>query len=494
MSEAQRMGRNFVFVTASQVIAQVLTFVVSVSVARDLGVQLYGLFVFGFAFPSWFLWLVSFELDSVVAIEVAADKTKAGSYLTAVTLLRIPFALVAIVLLIVSAQLVISDPFARAITLILGAASILATYASVYRTMFRAFERLEFVALTVIVERAIATAAILLLLVFRFGLLQIALVYVFTSMVAALLSLAILKSRFVWFTLKIEFTLMMAILKRAVPFAMAGVATTFLYSTGPLLATILGNSEATGEFNAAFALVLAFLAPLSVYYIVVLPTFSRMHRERPEAMNAAVHKSQKLFFMFGLPAALGGAFFADRIMTFVYGSAFADSARSFEILILVIATATISIGLGAALAAAGRQKLNLAISVAGMACNVVLCFALIPSMGPVGAAWAFLAAQVVMVIPTWIAVRRELGSLHIVDIALRPLLAGSAMILVLIVLPSLSLFTGIGIGAAVYFVALLAIGGITREDWGIIKEIVRGTLVRGEGSISNGPTDSSDAR
>lgn len=490
------MGRNFAFVTFSQVITQVLAFVVSVSVARDLGVDLYGLFVFGFAFPSWFLWLVSFELDTVVAVEVSADRSKAGSYLTAVTLLRIPFALVAVVILWVSVRLVITDAFAQLVTLILGAASILSTYASLYRTMFRAYERLEFAALVVVVERTIATFAILLLLVLGFGLLPIALVYVLTTIIALVLSLVILKSRFVWFTPKIEFSTMLNILKKSVPFAMEAIATTFLYSAGPLLATVLGSSAETGKFNAAFSLVLAFLAPLAVYHTVVLPSLSRLHREKPESMAKVVYKSQKLCFLVGLPVVLGGAFFSGQIITFVYGSAFAEAAQSFEILVIVIATTTLNIGLGAALAASGRQRLNLGISIAGTLTNVIVCFALIPSMGHVGAAWAFLAAEIVMVVPSRLLAGQFIGRLHMFEVVSRPLVAGAAMLFVLSALPNLSLFGGIGTGATIYFLVLMAIGGLSKEDRELIREMIQGVLLRGERTetASTDAAESSDVR
>jgi len=59
MREAIRLGRNFAAVTAAQLVVQVLTFVFSVTLARTLGTNEYGIFVFGFAFPSLFLLLAS---------------------------------------------------------------------------------------------------------------------------------------------------------------------------------------------------------------------------------------------------------------------------------------------------------------------------------------------------------------------------------------------------------------------------------------------------
>ena len=65
-ADSKRFGRNFATTAFAQLVAQVLTLLVSVVLARRLGVSVYGVFVFGFAFPGWFLLLVSLGLDDVV--------------------------------------------------------------------------------------------------------------------------------------------------------------------------------------------------------------------------------------------------------------------------------------------------------------------------------------------------------------------------------------------------------------------------------------------
>ncbi len=478
MNEARRLGRNFAAVTLAQIISQVLAFVVSISVARTLGVEQYGLFVFGFAFPSWFLWLVSFELDSVLAIEVAADRSQAGLYLTAISLLRIPLVILAIALLLVSVQLVLFDPLARAVTLILGAASILGTYASVFRSMFTALERLEFGALVLATERFITTAAVLFLLVSGFGLLQISVVYVFTTVISAALALAILRLRFVWFTRGVSPALLADIFRRALPFALEAVVTTFLYTAGPILATVLASSEATGSFNAAFSIVLALLTPLTLYHAVVLPTMSRLYHETRDSVRSLIQRGQKLAFVVGLPIAVGGWIYAPRIMEIMFGSAFLASAESFRVLVLVAASASATIGMGAALSAAGKQRLNLGIGTLGTGANLILCIVLIPYLGAVGAACAFLAADVLMVVPTWIAIRRIFGSLHFSRVVLRPALSVGTMVVVLSVLPDLPLWIMILIGAGIYLGSLVIIGGLSHEDWALLREVLKGVLAR----------------
>src|SRR3990172_2501819 len=77
MNDAARLGRNFSATAVGQLVSQVLTLLMSVILARALGVVSYGVFVFAFAFPSWLLLIVSVGLDAVLTIDVAADRSKA---------------------------------------------------------------------------------------------------------------------------------------------------------------------------------------------------------------------------------------------------------------------------------------------------------------------------------------------------------------------------------------------------------------------------------
>src|SRR5437867_9923983 len=141
MREAVRLGRNFAAVTGAQFIVQVLTFLLSVTLARRLCTTSYGIFVFGFAFPSLFLLFVSAGLDEVIARDVAADPSRARAYLTVVAVLRLPFVAVSLLALWVSLQVLLSDPFARAVTLLVGWSTLLQAFAGSFLWLFRACDR-----------------------------------------------------------------------------------------------------------------------------------------------------------------------------------------------------------------------------------------------------------------------------------------------------------------------------------------------------------------
>src|SRR6266567_1737100 len=67
-ADSKRFGRNFASAAIAQLVAQILTLAVSIALARRFALDkdIYGIYAFGFAFPSWFLQLVSLGLDDVI--------------------------------------------------------------------------------------------------------------------------------------------------------------------------------------------------------------------------------------------------------------------------------------------------------------------------------------------------------------------------------------------------------------------------------------------
>ena len=478
MNETVRLGRNYGASAYGQILSQILTLVISLVIARVLGVEQYGIFVFGFAFPSWFLLLASFGLNQVLTIEVAADKEKANSYLTTISAIRLVLVPLSIGLLWVFLSILLSDPFARTIALILGIANILQTFAGTFTSLFRAYERLGYMALVGVVERLFTTLVVLGLLFTGFGLVEISFAFVLGSAVMLVTSLTITKAKFPWFAGGTDWTIVKRILRLALPFALAAAVATFTNTTGIVLLTLLQNPQATGQFNAALTIQFALLSFVVMYQTVFLPTMSRIHRENPERLAPILYRTQRLFFMVGWPAALGGWFYAEEIMTLFYGDAFGASATAFEVIIFNLAIATAFLGNSTALAASGRQPVNLAIGVVRTATTIGLSLVLIPQWGFVGAAYAFVGAAALRAVLSLAAVRRYVARVDLWNTLSRPALAGSLMVIFFILVPGLPLWLGIPVGGGLYFLLLYAIGGITREDWALVKEALRGALFR----------------
>lgn len=481
--EASRLGRNFAAVAGSLFVSQLLTLVVSLAIGRILGKENYGLFVFGFAFPGLFLIVVSLGMNSVLTIDVAADRAKAASYLTAIALLRIPLLLASLAILVVAMEFALPDASARTIAIILGASVILGEYANTFSTVFSAFERFEYVALVGVAERIVTTTAVLALLLLGWGLLHVAVVHFLGSLLILLLSLAVLKRRFVWFNRKVDPQLPVAILRKSAPFAASVAVVAVMNASAPVLATVLGGLTVTGLLNAANTLVTALLAPLSIYASVSLPVMSRVAVETPRKLPDFVRISQRLAFGVGLPIAVGGWFYAEDIVTLFYGSGFRDAAPSFGILVFGIAIATATLGTGTVLAATKRQRYNVIAAVVQTFMIIALCSVLIPPWGPAGAAAALLVSGAVAATLVTAFVIRYVTKLALVRTLLRPIVASGAMLALLYLLRP-PLWLGVALGAGLYFAVLFIVRGMTRDDLHLVRQALRGVVPRRSGRQS----------
>src|SRR6266545_3303087 len=463
-ADSKKFGRNFATTAFAQLVAQVLTLLVSVVLARMLGVAVYGVFVFGFAFPGWFLLLVSLGLDDVMSIQVAADRSRASRYLTLVSLLRLLLAAIAILALWVGTQLVLDDPTARMVTLILGVSSVVTTYATTFSSVFRAFEKFEYGALITIAERSVTVSAALVVMFLGFGLVEVSLAFLAGSFLMLILSAVTARRKFAWFIRRVNAREAKHIVKSAIPFGLNNVVATFTYTTG--------------IFNAAFTLVLALFSFLSIVSIAALPMMSRINEQSWGRLPSVLNQIQRLSLVIGVPMAFGGWLYAAPIITTFYGDAFLESAQSFRVLILSFAVETAVMGIGPALAATGHMNVRLYIGAVGAAIMIVLSALLIPPLGPVGVAYAFLASCIVVAILSAAAIQRYVAPLRATGTLAKSIFAGTLMALVLVAVPGLSLWIGVLFGGLVYFVALFSVRGMSAEDRIVLWNALRGALFR----------------
>ena len=477
-TDAKRFGRNVASMSLAQFVAQVLTLAASIVIARTLGVTAYGILAFGFAFPSWFLLLVSLGLDEVMAIEVAADRSRARRYLTLVALLRLPLAGVALAALWLATYAILADPLARTVTIVLGASTVITTYANTFTSVFRAFEKLEFGAAVTVIERSVTVGAAIVLIALGHGLYEVSLAFLGGSFLLLALSGAIAQRRFARFTRDVDGRSLAHILRQATPFGLFNAVGTFSYSTGLVLLGVLRGQTEAGLFNASFALLFALFSFLSIISLATLPMMSRIHQESRERLAAILRQMQRLSFILGIPIAFGGWFYAEQIITTFYGSAFQASVESFRVLLLCFAVETASVGIGPALAATGHAKQKLYIASAGAAVTIVLSIALIPSFGLLGAAFAFLASRILFAVVGGIVVRRYVGPLSVTAPFVKSVFASSVMLVGLLALPAQSLWTGVPLGGLIYFATVWVVRGTSYEDRLVVWHALRGALFR----------------
>lgn len=229
---------------------------------------------------------------------------------------------------------------------------------------------------------------------------------------------------------------------------------------------------ATGMYNLSFNMVTALVALPTALIVTLIPVVSRMLRSSKDLTKMTQQKVMKYMFIIGLPLAVGGIILADKIVQFFYGPVYAPAAVVFAVLMPSVAVSFFDVGMGSVLASAKRVHLLTVANCTGAVVNIALCLALIPAYHEVGAAIAFTVAYFTLVAMTYFFLSRNVFKIDVMGIVARPVGAGCGMGILLLLLRGLGLFTSIAVGALFYFVLLLLIKGVDKQDREIFKAVL----------------------
>ena len=242
------------------------------------------------------------------------------------------------------------------------------------------------------------------------------------------------------------------------------------------------DSGYLGFYRAALSLVLT-LASLFSLSGVLLPIFTQIHNKRFER---GFHKTFRALMIFAIPAAAGMVFISRQLIFLVYGSEYLPSAIPLYFLSPLIIIAPL-VGLyNIIFQSKEKPKLLAYGTIISLIINILLNYVLIRYMlgfgqesAIVGAALATVFSRIFFLILLSTSAKSKFG-LKLRGIGLRaPIFATLVMSLFLLIydkLVDLNLFYGIVeviIGAGIYFGVLILIKGVTKQDWNILKSLIK---------------------
>jgi O-antigen/teichoic acid export membrane protein len=234
----------------------------------------------------------------------------------------------------------------------------------------------------------------------------------------------------------------------------------------------------SAAYNISQAAIFMFLAPIS---FVLVPTLSRLYDDnKMEEVKTHLSYSLKYFLMFAIPVTFGVSVLAKQILTIIATSEFVYTGS------LVMPFVALSMVLSGFYSIIGTvlilvKKTKIYGLIWGMAAltNLSLNIVLVPYIGILGAAIATLIscaiASVITVRLSFRYLRFEIGLTFII----KSIVAAVIMALILWQLNpigTLNVLISIGVGAVIYFIILILLKGIEREELGFIKSLMVGKI------------------
>lgn len=416
--------------------------------------------------------------------EVAANRSKAPQIISNVLAIRLILLCVTFLMIVILSKLMYSGDIAPLIY-ILGISEILNALTQLCRRVFRAFERMGFEALSLILERV---------LVFAFGLCVVAQGYGITGFCIVVLAASILDLILTFLIMAWKFSLPGIrfldmkfcgyLLRQALPFALAGaLSAVYFRIDGLMLKHIMGpvGNIAAGWYGTVYNLVMALTTIPGAFMGAVFPVMSRMLHSSDSAVDFLYTKSLKLMFIIALPIAVGVTFLADRIVLILYSAERFTAqdqealSRILEILIWAGALVFLNFVIITIFRAANKRRAFSIMMTVGVSVNIGANLILIPRYGHLGTATSMIISESVFLVCGLWYVHRHVCKLNELGFILKSAFASGFLALGLFVWKyagfskSVHIALVICLAVVTYFAIIIAVKGITREDISMVR-------------------------
>lgn len=470
MNTVRRIAKNTLVLTAADIISKILSFILVVYIARYLGDVGFGKYSFAFAFTSLFLILSDLGLGTVTIREVARDKSEASKYLGNTAIIKFFLSLLTFSLIFIVINLMNYPRDTTIAVYIIGLSLVIGSFSGVFRSMFHAFERMEYDALLAVMEKIIVVSLGVFVLLSGYGLVALVSVFLIGSIFNLSASVLVTFKKFARPKFEIDLSFWKNIIKESIPFATALIFVSIYFYIDSVMLSVMKGDAVVGWYNAAYNLLLALIFIPSIFMMAVFPVISGFFKTSKDSLKIVYEKSSKYLFTIALPIVVGTVLLAENIIYFIYGNVFSHSILALQILIWTFLLISVNAVLYNILGAINRQVTIMKVTAACAFVNVVLNLILIPKLSLIGASIATVATEIMLFVFYFYAVSTSVCILALHKIAFKPIIAASLMGVCVFYLREYNIFLVVLLAAIIYFVLLYALRAFTDEDLDLFRQ------------------------
>lgn len=424
---AQRVGKNTLFLTVSQVINKVISFLFLIYMTRVLGATGIGKYSFVFAITSVFFLIAIFGITNLQIREVSSDKSLANKFFVNSFLIRLSFSVAAFLTILAMTTFLPYEPDTLSALRIFGFAIIFNALTVSFTDLFIAFERLEYYSLLLVFNNLLTTAAGILVLINGYGLVGLCWVYAVGWIMTFLFGYLLMRRLFFQPKWEPDFRFALWMIKTSWPFALSGLTYFIFFKIDTVILFAMKGAAATGWYSVAYRILEALVFLPQSFVIAMYPSLSQLYKTSAVSLNDVVEKAFRYLLVLSLPFTIGGFFVAKGLVRLVFTSEFDNSALALKILIWSFVFFAIREGFIQLLNAIEKQKVNFYIDLAALIFNVALNLLLIPAFSYIGASIVTLVSYVVVVVVSFLAYARFIGNYSLVRVVFKPLISSAIL-------------------------------------------------------------------
>ena len=471
---SQRVAKNTAALSLTQVARTGFNVIISLVVARHLGVVGLGKYAVLAAYLQIFQVLTTVGVPRLIIREMARQQDDGPSWFRRTLVSQMLGAIGSGVVLVMVANLLNHPADTRQALGIITLSLLPYAFSSAAESAFHAKERMGFIAIAQIGARMVQTVASVLALLAGHGIIALAWTIVVGQCLIAIIEIGVTKRMDIWSDFRVEWRQTAFLFRESFHFFLISLSVVVFTRLDVLILSQMVGEEAVGLYNAAY-LIVRVVNFLSVSYSsAAYPALSRLFAKAQADFETFLSKSLLFGTILTLLIAILLAVAAEPIIGLLY----AGEEYALAVLLLRVEVPFIIIFMWNALLANGLMASNLesrSVIVSGvkLAAGLVYYLALTSRFQTTGTAAAQL--QCWQALPERFRTfffTRQVYALDVTSLVAKPLAIGAIMVVALWVARRVP-WPGLVAGGVILYVSLLvAFRMFSREDLGLFWQMV----------------------
>lgn len=458
------MGAS-VFNTAVSIVTTAL-------IARAIGPELYGRYMFGLTYVLVFSVFSNFGIESLFIREASREKSKLA-LIEDILPLKVVLSVMTVGLVLVSLYVLdYPDETVEVVRILCVGLFFQILYESLM-SVSKALEEMHVVALFSVFFRIVSAAAIIVSIMSGIGFIGIVSAFAVGNATAFLVALWVHARRWGLKGMGIRVDAWVLLVRQGYPFFLSALVTMFYGKINVLMLSKMVPEADLGYFMAAANLVdNLFFIPMA-FNMTIFPAFSRMYGTSPDALRLSYGKIVRYLVIVTMGVSAGTILVGQEVIRLLYGDQFAPAVPVLSIMIFYWALAFFSNVLSSLLFSIGQERAQARIMVMAAALSIVLNAFLIQQYGIIGAAYAAVATEAAVVAFIGATLWRVDFHWPVSMRSMKLVLNVAAMAIIVHLLMPFNLFLAIILGAGTYLLLLFPVGLLDEDDKTMMYSWVR---------------------
>lgn len=452
-----------------QVYNTLISLAAMVVISRYLGVEKFGDYGFILAVCTIFMVIEDMGMNQISIREMARNPERGDEIFTASIVLRSLLGIVTFFIIVLVINILSSSREVIIATYICGLAQVLFCWGDIFLDVFKANERMRFVAISTFWEQSSYLLFVLLFIKLDWGLNGIFIASLLSYLSKIIYGSWITFGKFFRPTIKVDLSMCGFLFKEGFPMGISRILRKVSLRVDTILLKLMRTSAEAGIFHGPYKIIQILMFIPRNITDAVFPVFSRHSKGSKDTLNTAYEKSFKFLLILAIPLIVSLIFSSKEIIMLVLGEKFIEASNVLVILSFVVGFMFFNTLFTKLLTASDRQAIVTICVAICIGVNLVLDLILIPLFGYMGAAVATLIAEGVFTMFGFYFVSRYVSSFPVLRIITKPILTATLTVILCYFINGFSIFLKVPLGLVFYSLILFITGTFDQEELRILK-------------------------